>query len=177
MLPRALFCGLDLLHNAHVRLPIGLLVSLPVSNETGATVLFGHVITCCTVCGTVVARENRPKFEAYLVDDGTGVVRVMNWKEGKDEDEAFLHGPAIDLADVVEVRGRIVADEYQGASRRVVHATTIAVLTGPNDETYRLIEAIAKCKEEYSKPLDPRIIEVSNVVEEAVNSKLQKLKS
>lgn len=74
--------GLDPLHRTHVKLYVADILSMvPAASTPGVYFYRNHAITHVDVMGTVVEVRERESFTAYAIDDGTGVITCLCWKE------------------------------------------------------------------------------------------------
>ena len=81
--------GLDPIFDAHVRLSVAkLLLLTPAAAEDQCCVFLlpikggaARVISKVRLLGDVIALEEKPAMWAFTIDDGTGLIRCVLWKE------------------------------------------------------------------------------------------------
>ncbi|ORZ22117.1 hypothetical protein BCR42DRAFT_162666 [Absidia repens] len=138
-----LFWGLDPLFWTNVKLFIKDILNLTeVPDYKDIFTFFDHHIRYTQLCGVIVAVEQTSSMMIYTVDDGSGVLPCVRWKDNIKKREM------VNMGDCVRITGRIAT--YNGT--RQVKIFDLAVLTDPNWELLFNLEIMALRRDHYSKP-------------------------
>ncbi|CAM5130060.1 unnamed protein product [Eretmochelys imbricata] len=169
----SLLWGLDPVFSAFARLYIKDIKEMNESKQVPGIFFYnGHPIRQVDVVGTVVLTKERDAFCNYGVDDGTGVINCICWKNPKEAEwplsgldtscssdlaeqmkklqEEVLQKTKLEIGDVVRVRGHIRIYREQ----REIQASTYYKVDDPMCEVQisRMLELPCLYREVYDKP-------------------------
>ncbi|XP_074987189.1 CST complex subunit STN1 isoform X2 [Caretta caretta] len=169
----SLLWGLDPVFSAFARLYIKDIKEMNESKQVPGIFFYnGHPIRQVDVVGTVVLTKERDAFCNYGVDDGTGVINCICWKNPREAEwplsgldtscssdlaeqmkklqEEVLQKTKLEIGDVVRVRGHIRIYREQ----REIQASTYYKVDDPMCEVQisRMLELPCLYREVYDKP-------------------------
>ncbi|CAO3595243.1 unnamed protein product [Absidia cylindrospora] len=138
-----LFWGLDPLFWTNVKLFTKDILNLTeVPDYKDIFTFFDHHIRYTQLCGVVVAVEQTSSMMIYTVDDASGLLPCIRWKDNIKKRET------VNIGDCVRITGRIAT--YDGT--RQVKIFDLAVLKDPNWELLFNLEIMTLRRDHYSKP-------------------------
>ncbi|KAM7171123.1 CST complex subunit STN1 isoform 2-T6 [Macrochelys suwanniensis] len=169
----SLLWGLDPVFSAFARLYIKDIKEMKESKQVPGIFFYnGHPVRQVDVVGTVVLTKERDAFYSYGVDDSTGVVNCICWKNPREAEQPFpgpgtscssdlveqmkklqeemLQKTKLEIGDVVRVRGHIRIYRDQ----REIQASTYYKVDDPMCEVQisRMLELPCLYREVYDKP-------------------------
>uniref|UniRef100_A0A674IAR9 CST complex subunit STN1 n=1 Tax=Terrapene triunguis TaxID=2587831 RepID=A0A674IAR9_9SAUR len=159
----SLLWGLDPVFSAFARLYIKDIKEMKESKQVPGIFFYnGHPIRQVDVVGTVVLTKERDAFYNYGVDDSTGVINCICWKNPREAEKPFsveqmkklqeevLQKTKLEIGDVVRVRGHIRIYREQ----REIQASIYYKVDDPMCEVQisRMLELPCLYREVYDKP-------------------------
>uniref|UniRef100_A0A8C0H3Q6 CST complex subunit STN1 n=1 Tax=Chelonoidis abingdonii TaxID=106734 RepID=A0A8C0H3Q6_CHEAB len=159
----SLLWGLNPVFSAFARLYIKDIKEMKESKQVPGIFFYnGHPIRQVDVVGTVVLRKERDAFYNYGVDDSSGVINCICWKNPREAEkplsveqmkklqEEMLQKTKLEIGDIVKVRGHIRIYREQ----REIQASIYYKVDDPMCEVQisRMLELPCLYREVYDKP-------------------------
>ncbi|SAL96092.1 hypothetical protein [Absidia glauca] len=155
--------GLDPLMWTNVKLFIKDVLDLvPLPGYTDIYCFEDHNIRNVELCGIVVAVEQNLTMMIYTVDDGTGTLTCIWWKDTIDTEET------ISLGSCVRILGLVCTFKDE----RKVKVFDLDVISDPNWELLHTLQVLALRRDHYNKPFD-----ISSKVQQNIDTLKQEMKT
>uniref|UniRef100_A0A8C5TJL5 CST complex subunit STN1 n=1 Tax=Malurus cyaneus samueli TaxID=2593467 RepID=A0A8C5TJL5_9PASS len=152
----SLHWGLDPVFSAFARLYIKDIIEMRESKQVPGIFFYnGHPVRQVDVVGIVVQRKERDAFYNYGVDDSTGVINCVCWKNPmvmKKLQETVSQKTKLEIGDIVRVRGHIRTYRQQ----REIQASCYYKVDDPvcDVQISRMLELPCLYREVYDKPFN-----------------------